>query len=483
MLTPMTDELPDLANAAAEYVASNHSPSGIVAVARHGEVLQTHVWGDDGYDVATPFRVASLTKSFTALALLVLRRAGLLGLDDEVRQHLPELEVEAPADWPALRVRHLLSMAGGLATDNRWGDRQESIDRQTLSAWMASGLRLVFPPGSAFEYSNLGYALLGEIITRVSGQDYRELVRERIIDPLGLGETRFSAGELAAVAPGYHREPMLPGETSAWTLLAPTGPGAFSPIGGLYSSVRDLVAWADLYLRKRPPAGAAFTAADLTEAQQPLNLIATAPADAPLRGLVTQAYGYGLGTEAFSDHGRLIAHSGGYPGYTSYMGWHSESGYTVVASANGSHSGVPAVGRRVMLSLMASVDERPQERPWPETLKAMDALEALAREAAGTASPEELAARYAHVFAGSVEMDFPMARRVEYLRKGLRSVGALRARDEEATVSERPCRARWSVAAELGRLEMSVELVPIAPYTVQTFSVEVVGGDGRVRLF
>src|SRR5690606_24095787 len=109
----------------------------------------------------------------------------------------------------------------------------------------------VFPPGSSFEYSNLGYAILGEIISRASGQDYRAFVRERIIDPLGLADTRFAASELASVAPGYHREPALPGQPGGWTNQAASGPGAFSSIGGLYSSVRDLVAWAGLYLSRR----------------------------------------------------------------------------------------------------------------------------------------------------------------------------------------------------------------------------------------
>ena len=78
----------DLAPSLESFITSNYSPSGIVAVAKDGEVLATHTWGDDGYDVTTPFRVASLTKSFTALALLTLRRAGKLTLDDEVVRHL-----------------------------------------------------------------------------------------------------------------------------------------------------------------------------------------------------------------------------------------------------------------------------------------------------------------------------------------------------------------------------------------------------------
>jgi len=192
----------------------------MVAVARGGRIVQFEQWGPDGYAPGSQFRVASCTKSFTALALLVLRRAGKLNLDDEVSRHLPELKVVALEGWPALRVRHLLSMSGGLATDNPWGDRQESISRQQLGAWLQAGLRLIFAPGSAYEYSNLGYAILGELITRVSGQDYRQFVKAQILEPLGMSDTRFVDSELDRVVPSYHREPFLPGQGGGWTACA-----------------------------------------------------------------------------------------------------------------------------------------------------------------------------------------------------------------------------------------------------------------------
>lgn len=485
MLTAMSEPaIPNLTTAVDEFAANNFSPSGIVAVARGGAVLQSLTWGNDGYDVTTPFRIASLTKSFTALALLTLRRAGLLSLDDEVRRHLPELKLEAPSDWPTLRIRHLIAMSGGLATDNPWGDRQESRTREELAAWLVGGLRLTFPPGSAFEYSNLGYALLGEVIARASGQEYQQFVRQNIIDPLGLRDTRFAAEELASSAQGYHREPMLPGQGGGWTAQTASGPGAFSPIGGLYSSVRDLVAWAQLYLGREAPAGADFTAADLREAQQPLTHFVAAPAEAPLRGLMTRAYGYGLSVETYPEHGTLIAHAGGYPGFTAYMIWHLESGHAVIASANGTHSAVPGLARRVMLPIVAGAG-RPSApvEPWPETISAAQAIERLVKEAQAT-DATELMRRYAGIFAENVELDFPLSRRIEYLRQGLLSLGALRPKGETPELTtDRPASAHWSLPTEYGRLELYIELAPVAPYGVQTFSAEVVSGAGRVQLF
>lgn len=456
----------------------------MVAVARGGRIVQFEQWGPDGYAPGSQFRVASCTKSFTALALLVLRRAGKLNLDDEVSRHLPELNVVALEGWPALRVRHLLSMSGGLATDNPWGDRQESINRQQLGAWLQAGLRLIFAPGSAYEYSNLGYAILGELITRVSGQDYRQFVKAQILEPLGMSDTRFVDLELDHVVPSYHREPFLPGQGGGWTPHAQSGPGAFSPIGGLYSSALDLATWANTYLEMRVPTGVGFTAADLLEAQQPLTELGSSTAEAPLHGLVTTGYGYGLKVEEYAQHGKLVSHAGGYPGFTAYMCWHERSGYAVFASDNGTHSAAPQLARKAMLQLIAAHREPKKAlAPWPETTAAVATLNEFVRAvAAGGAEWQE--PRFAGLFAENVELDFPLARRVAYLRQALVGVGQLRPLAAAVAPScDRPCRAAWNLPAEFGRLELFVEVMPVAPYALQTFSVTAVDGGGRVKLF
>lgn len=457
----------------------------MVAVARGGKVERFQAWGQDGYVPDAPFRIASCTKSFTALALLILRRHGKLGLDDELVQHLPEFVALGQPDWPAVRLRHLLSMSAGLATDNPWGDRQESVSRRQLSDWLRGGLRLLFAPGNSFEYSNLGYALLGEVITRASGQEYREYVRDQILEPLGLTRTRFDAAELPVAVQGYHRHPLLPGQAGGWSRQAQPGPGGFSPIGGLYSTANDLAAWADLHLSRQVPAGAAFTAADLLEGQQPLQLIGSQPAPAPLSGLVTGGYGYGLRVEQYDRHGTLVSHAGGYPGFTAYMCWHDRSGYAVLASANGSHSAAPQLARQVMHGLMAA--ESPQAQPspaWPETEAAVKTATELVRAAAKDDGPEAVADRFRQAFAENAQPDFPLERRVAYLQQALASLGPV-ATDGPAKEPqhERPCRASWQLAAQFGHLELFVELMPVAPFLMQTFSAVAVSGGSRVKLF
>lgn len=510
MLCPM-QSLQDLTKT---HIQSNHSPSGIVAVGKHGQLLEKHSWGTDGnngYDETTPFRIASLTKSFTGLALLILRRQGKVGLDDEVVRHLPELRVLTPSswakdtlagtaehgqasggngnaavatadDWPTLRIRHLLAMTSGLATDNPWGDRQESITRETLMAWASNGLRLMFAPGTNFEYSNLGYALLGEVISRAAETDYRQFVLEQILEPLQLNDTRYSAEDLPAAAKGYHREPMLVGQPSGWTLQQPSAAGAFSSIGGLYSSVRDLLTWTNLFMTKNVPEGAAFTAADLVEAQEPLGPVLPYTAQPPLHGAAAGGYGSGLAIERNANHGKIVSHGGGYPAFTSFMTWHVPSGTTVIASTNGTHSMAGMLARQVLLSRIVHLPKsEPTQPAWPETVKAAEQLTQMVRRAQNE-DAAALALEYADVFAENVEMDFPVVRRLEYLQSALVNLGALKDERSEPR-DDQPCRATWTIPAEYGLLELDIELAPVAPFGVQTFGATVTNGRKKVELF
>lgn len=483
-------ELPiDLTRLVDEHPGRTMSRSGIVAVARGGELLDTVRWGDDGYDEDAPFRIASCTKSFTALSLLALRRAGRLRLDDPVREHVPELTLDTPTGWPELRLIHLLGMSGGLATDNPWGDRQESCSRAELLGWLSGGVRLIFPPGAAYEYSNLGYAVLGEVIARASGREYREFVTEEIIRPMGLTRTRFAAQELEAVVAGYHREPPYIGVGSGWSPQPQPGPGAFSAIGGLYSTVRDLARWAELFLLREAPAGAVFGSAELLEAQQTITPIGCAPAPAPLTGTIVGGYGAGLRIESSESFGKLVSHAGGYPGFTAYMCWHERSGYAVIASANGSHSTAPAMARQVMFDLIAAAPGEPDGAEpvevWPETRAAVDKLTAAvsALEASGR-DPNPEASELADLFAMNVDLDFPVHLRMARLRDALVTLGAATTASAGPLATfERPSRARWELRHEKGRLELQLEMTPVRPFRVQTFSAVALLGDQRVKLF
>ena len=184
----------------------------------------------------TQFRIASMTKSFTASTILMLRDEGRLGLDDAVATHVPELAGWRPwsADSPAISIRHLLTMTAGLPTDDPWGDRQQGAgDRRVRAVPRRLACRSWARPAVRFEYSNLGYAILGRIVANVTGTEYGAAVRDRLLSPLGL-----RAGfDVDAIPPelratGYVRR------ADAWQEEPIDGHGAFAPMGGLWASVR-----------------------------------------------------------------------------------------------------------------------------------------------------------------------------------------------------------------------------------------------------
>ena len=145
---------------------------GVVA---DGELVLTGGYAAEPDPVPTEhtvFRIASMTKSFTASAIMILRDRGLLRLDDVVADIAPEFAavVGPTMDSPPITVRHLLSMAGGMATDDVWADRHLDFSDDELDAVVANGATFAWTPHVQGEYSNLGFGMLGRVILRVTGR-------------------------------------------------------------------------------------------------------------------------------------------------------------------------------------------------------------------------------------------------------------------------------------------------------------------------
>src|SRR5262249_31917159 len=134
------------------------------------------------------FRIASMTKVFTALTLLKLRDDGVVRLDALAEDYVPELKgwKYPTADSPRIRVRDLLTHTGGLVTDDPWGVRQTPLPENDFTRLLKTGVPFTRAPGIAYEYSNFGYALLGRIITNAGKRTYAEAVQETLLRPLGM---------------------------------------------------------------------------------------------------------------------------------------------------------------------------------------------------------------------------------------------------------------------------------------------------------
>jgi CubicO group peptidase (beta-lactamase class C family) len=479
---PDSDALDAVDRLASRFFARGGQPGlayGVVVGRRlvhfgaHGE----RVLGGPEPDADTVFRIASMTKSFTAALLLLLRDDGKLALDDPVASYVPELDVvRGPsADAPALTVRHLLTMSGGLPTDDPWGDRQQSLPLEDFRALLRGGLTFAWTPGTAYEYSNLGYAILGLVAAAAGGAAYHELVATRLLTPLGMPATVFEAGQVPAdrLATGHQRR------DAEW-LPVPFDPlGAFAPMGGLFSSVRDLAVWVAGFIDAFPPrddpeAGHVLDRASRREMQQQHRAIPPSPGwpslDSPPP---PRAGGYGFGLVVESDPGRgdVTSHSGGYPGFGSHMRWHAGSGLGVVVLANSTYALASVLAAGMLDALLRGAGHgRPHRRQgpvpadgrmWPATLAARADVEQLLVNGWDDA----LAAR---LFAANVDADEPLPRRraeVERLRDRL---GPLRPDPDSGTRSDSAAHCAWWLRGPTGRLAVQIRLTPQVPPRVQS---------------
>lgn len=187
----------------------------------------------------TNYRLASVTKQFTAACILLLKQDGKLRLDDAVRKFLPEL----PASDDKITVFHLLTHTGALIDyeDLVPADRKTQIDDNDVLNMIAAQHRLYFEPGSAFRYSNGGYVLLGLIVQRVSGMDLADFMKQRIFQPLGMDHTLLYEHGHGPEVP--HRAYGYSFVDGKWTRTDQSVTSATRGDGGIYSSVDDMAKW------------------------------------------------------------------------------------------------------------------------------------------------------------------------------------------------------------------------------------------------
>ncbi|HXI45167.1 MAG TPA: serine hydrolase domain-containing protein [Candidatus Acidoferrales bacterium] len=439
---------------------------------RHSRGLGTIRVGEDATpDADSVFRIASMTKSFTAAAILSLRDEGRLRLDDPIADHLPRLAgLRGPTtDSPPITIRHLLTMTAGFPTDDPWGDRQQGLDTDAFLDLVARGLTFAWAPGTRFEYSNLGYGILGRLVTAVAGREYREVVRERLLEPLGMPSTGYLEAEVAPerLARGYvWRDGTFLDEPM-------DGYGALASMGGVFTTVRDLVTWVNGFIDAFPPRDEPGMAhplrrASRREMQQPMVPIdpgvtfRTADAHPELD---TGAYGFGLFVNDHLRWGRIVGHSGGYPGFGSNMRWHPPSGLGVIALANGRYANSAALAGEMLIALLEA-EAAPSRRvaAAPPTLAARAAVETLLER-----WDDALAGR---LFAMNVELDEPLRRRRAAIEKLRDTHGRLTPDPAEPPVANSPFDLAWWLRGERGgRVKVELLLTPEVPPLVQAMDL------------
>ncbi|NIJ19936.1 CubicO group peptidase (beta-lactamase class C family) [Sphingomonas naasensis] len=300
---------------------------GAVLVARDGQLLLDRGYGSANLewkipnDGDTKFRLGSVSKQFTAAAILLLQERGKLSLDAPLKTYL----ADAPAAWEKVTVRHLLSHTGGIPNFTGFPDYEKTKGLPATLDSLIARFRdkpLDFQPGEKFAYSNSGYILLTAIVEKASVQPYAAFVADNIFKPLGMGDSGYDshAAVLSHRASGYTPSPHGVVNTDYIDMTIPQGAGA------LYSTTHDLLKW------NRGLFGGKLLKPDSLKAM-------TTP--------VKDNYALGLFV-ANADGATVINHGGGIEGFNTWLGYDPDRKLTVVVLGNLNGGAPNRIGKSLM---------------------------------------------------------------------------------------------------------------------------------------
>lgn len=322
----------------AKYAKENHIPGIAYGIVVDDELVLASSTGVLNVEKNTPvattsgFRIASMTKSFTAMAIVKLRDEGKLSLKDPVEKYIPEMAKlqYLTEDAAAIDIENLLTMTAGFPEDNPWGDRQLDENEQMLLDMINEGISFSNVPSFQYEYSNTGYAILGHIISKVSSQSYQDYIKENILQPLGMTDTFWEIDEVPEkeLAIGYRWE------NGQWELEPMLHDGVFGAMGGLVTSIEDFSKYVSLHLSAWPPRSGKengpIRRSSLREMQTPQYPRLNATGDCA----IMSGYGFGLGISQNCEGTKWVTHGGALPGFGSNYRFFPEFGIGIMAFCN-----------------------------------------------------------------------------------------------------------------------------------------------------
>lgn len=303
---------------------------GGVLVAREGRVILSKGYGMADGDTGTAntattrFRLASLTKQFTAMAVLILQARGRLAVDDPICTYLDD----CPDAWRPVTIRHLLTHTSGIVDYTDFMDFEPTeMNPATPQELVARfrGYPLAFAPGELYDYCNSNYVLLGLIIERASGRPYADFLQEAIFAPLGMRASGYDTnhGQITGGAVGYTSFTTKSGFLDASTLYA---------AGGLYSTVEDMWLWL-----------------------QALGTGRLVPQDLEQQMFTPVHLGYGFGWKIERPGGRLrYSHAGDMTGVANFLAYYPEQRVAVVVLSNMDYADAEGINNYIANMVFAS---------------------------------------------------------------------------------------------------------------------------------
>lgn len=445
---------------------AGHIPGTVFGIVKDGRLIAVEGLGvrdpqtGRPVDADTRFRIASMSKAFTALAILKLRDEGKLVLDAPASRYVPQLKRwRLPTgDSRPITVRDLLHHTAGLVEDNPWGDRQQVLSESEFTALIAGGMDFANAPGVRMEYSNYGYALLGRIVSNVSKRRYQDYIREKIMLPLGMTATSY---DIAKSPPG-ERAIGYRWQDEQWVREPDLRDGAFGAMGGIETTANDYARWIAFLLAAWPADDRADDGpVRRASVRDMAALVSPTPArerPAALGSPCRQSAGYGAALTVLDDCdlGRVLTHSGGYPGYGSNMMLLPDAGVGMFVFNNRTYASGGLAQSRAMLALRRAGAIPDRVQPVSTNLAAAYGLAKQVWSSGSVASAP---------LANNVVPDRDLARRDRDIAELKTRVGNCAMAEAVVAISAMEGTFAWNCAA--GRVEGRVQLAPLDEAALQ----------------
>jgi CubicO group peptidase (beta-lactamase class C family) len=405
-----------------------------------------------------------MSKAFTALAILKLRDSGKLSLDAPLERYIPQaLSWHYPtSDSPRSRVRDLLGHVGGFGPDDPWSDRQQPMREQTFTTLLTKGLSFNHAPQTQYEYSSLGYALLGRVITNVSGRRYDRYIESAFLRPLGMNTSGYEIADVPAdrLAVGYRWE------NDTFVREPSMANGVFGAMGGVHTSANDYARWVGFLLSAWPARDGADTGPARRATVRELAVGTSFPRLGSRPGKAgpcafAAVYAAGFSTVRDCDLGTVLTHNGGYPGYGSTVLLMPEFNTGVFAFANLTYARTVGVVFDTAQALKDAGLLKASSHAVSETL-----AHAYARVGAMY--------RTGNVTLSDLSVNFLMDRSAENWRREFErlknAVGSCSAQEPIAATGLLSGEFTWQ--CERGSIRGTVELSPTNPPLIQTLALK-----------
>lgn len=453
------------------FARENHLPGVAYGIVMNGQLIHTYFNGSTDISKGTRvapnavFRIASMSKSVTAMAILILRDQGKLSLDEPASKYIPEMRGTKylTTDAAPIKVRDLMTHRAGFPEDNPYGDRQLGDTDAELMKLMKDNPSFSNVPGIAYEYSNLGFALLGTIIKNVSGKTYQQFIIDNIFKPLGMNHSYWDYTKVPAqdLAHGYRWI------DNNWREEALEKDGSWGSMGGLMTTIEDFSKYMNFHLQAWPPRDGKETGplkrSSIREMHQLWNFNALNARYNGKNCVAVSGYGYGLGIVRDCKGDLYISHGGGLPGFGSH--WMIRPNYNmgIVIFSNRTYAAVSRLSTPIIDSLITLAGLKPMALP-PSAILEQRKNELM------KFLPEWKDAEKSNIFAENFFPDYPIGTLRQTSATLFERIGAVK--QVTPVEPENNLRGSFNIIGEKGKLRVYFTLSPEHDPKIQEYRIQ-----------